>query len=124
MPTADGIGIDLIEIDRIDESVKRHGDHFLKRVFTEKERANCASSERLAGRFAAKEAVAKALGTGIGEHLSWQDIEIQNNAAGMPFVTLSKEAASNFGEPQILLSISHSKTHATAIAIWNKNKKS
>lgn len=117
MPTIAGIGIDLIEIDRIDESVTRHGDRFLERVFTEKERADCTKSERLAGRFAAKEAVAKALGTGIGEHISWQDIEIQNDPKGMPYVTLSKKVSSAFGEPKILLSISHSKTHATAIAI-------
>ena len=119
-----GIGIDLTEIERIKEAILRHGNRFLDRLFTPKEQQYALShkdpSPTLAGRFAAKEAIAKALGVGIGAELAWTDIEILNTETGKPEVQLSARAQVTFGHPKLLVSISHSKTHATAIAIWER----
>lgn len=115
-----GIGTDLVEIERIKKSIERQGEHLLRRLFTEKEIAYCQkfreSHERFAARFAAKEAIAKALGTGLGKDLQWLDLEILNDSSGKPYVDLSKSAKKRFSNPKILLSISHSKTHAIAVA--------
>jgi holo-[acyl-carrier protein] synthase len=117
-----GIGTDIIEIERIAMSLNRHGDQFLKRIFTPKEQEYAAkfknSDGTLAGRFAAKEAVAKALGTGIREDIGWKDIEILNDEQGRPYVTLADHLKVRFQNPHILISISHSKSYATAFAIW------
>jgi holo-[acyl-carrier protein] synthase len=117
-----GLGTDIIEIARIEKSIEEHAHHFLSRVFTENERAYCQkfkiSAPHFAGRFAAKEAIAKALGTGFGESLSWQDIEILGEESGKPTVTLSAKANKSFQNPNIFISISHSSSHATAVAIW------
>ena len=117
-----GVGIDLIEIDRIEKSISDHRDHFLNRCFTPNERAYCEqyknNAPRFAGRFAAKEAISKALGCGFGDKLSWHDIEILPDESGKPTVITSKKFIQNFGAIAIKLSISHSTTHATAIAIW------
>lgn len=117
-----GLGNDIIEIERLRKSIGRHGQHFLNRLFTHKEQDHCLKYKdpipHFAGRFAAKEAVAKALGTGIGTDLSWHDIEIVANDKGGPEVNLSKEAKQKFHNPHILVSISHSTLHATAVAIW------
>ncbi|GAB5410928.1 MAG: holo-ACP synthase [Chlamydiales bacterium] len=117
-----GIGNDIIEIERIDASIQKHGVHFLNRLFSEKERAYCESQKfsanSYAGRFAAKEAIAKALGTGIGEKLSWLDMEILSSPSGKPLLYFSEQAKATFLNPQVLISISHCKTFATAIAIW------
>ena len=72
----------------------------------------------ISGRFSAKEAIAKALGTGFGHLLSWLDIEILNDKAGKPIVSFSDGAKTQFQSPTILVSISHCKTYATAFAIW------
>ena len=107
------IGIDIIEIERIEASIEKHGQHFLDRIFTKKEQADCLDTPnhamRFAGRFAAKEAIAKALGTGFGKELSWLDIEIENDANGRPQATVKGKS--------IQISISHCKSHATAIAL-------
>jgi len=117
-----GLGNDIIEIERVGESYKEHGERFLDRVLTPKEKAYCLKHEdltqHLAARFCAKEAIAKALGVGIGEHLSWQDIEILNDAKGKPCVTFSPSAIKAFGNPKVLLSISHCKLYVTAVALW------
>lgn len=119
-----GVGIDLIEIERIRQSCQNYGKHFLDRIFTEKEQEYCSRfSDPLpnyAGRFAAKEAVSKALGTGFGEKLSWHDIEILNDSEGKPILHLSLRAKKTFEDPHILLSISHSKSAAAAVAIWER----
>ena len=119
-----GIGIDLTEIERIRAAIARHGNRFLDRLFTLKEQQYALSHRdpvpTFAGRFAAKEAIAKALGVGIGAELAWTDIEILNIATGKPEVQLSENVQATFGRPQLLISISHSKTHATAIAIWQR----
>lgn len=116
-----GVGTDIIQVERVRQTLTRHPEHFPERHFTESERAYCDAyndpSERYAGRFAAKEAVSKALGTGFGEHLEFHDIDIQNDAHGKPFVVLSEKAKRHFGEVQFHLSISHCKEYATAVAI-------
>jgi holo-[acyl-carrier protein] synthase len=93
-----GIGTDIIDIRRIERVLKRHGTRFLKRVFTEEERAYAESRPRnyaaaLAKRFAAKEACAKALGTGLGQGVSWQDIGVVRQKFGPPSLTLKGKAA-------------------------------
>jgi holo-[acyl-carrier protein] synthase len=122
-----GLGIDIIEIDRIKKSVEEYGDRFLKRVFTEAEINYCKSKfnkyQHYAARFAAKEAVYKALSSGWKEGLRWKDIEIQNDASGMPSINTSGKLNSFLsGETQLRISISHSKNYVTAIAIIFKDK--
>jgi holo-[acyl-carrier protein] synthase len=113
-------GVDLIEIDRVGEVVRRHGDRYLDRVYTaaelEQARGNAKS---LAGRFAAKEAVAKALGTGIGP-VGWQEIEVLGDEQNAPMLKLSGAAqvrADELGIRQWSVSISHSMSHAVAFAV-------
>jgi len=120
-----GHGIDIIETTRIRASVQEHGERFLDRVFTPAEQAYCARNkkryfEHLAGRFAAKEAVLKVLGTGWRGGISWTDIEILPEPSGQPKVQLSGESlriATELGIANWHVSISHIETHATASAI-------
>lgn len=117
-----GLGTDIVEIERVRQSIDRHGLHFLNRLFTHKEQDYCYRYKdpvpHFSGRFAAKEAVAKALGTGFGAELAWHDIQILADEKGKPIVSLSDSAKARFHHPRILVSISHSVTHATAVAIW------
>lgn len=117
-----GIGNDIIEIDRIESSIQRYGQKFLDRIFTLEEQNYCLkfqhSSRNFAGRFAAKEAVVKALGTGIREGVSWLDIKIVNDVYGKPCVSFSEKLKKAFPGSEVLISISHSKEYATAVAIW------
>lgn len=116
-----GIGTDIIEIVRIDRAILRHGSKFLDRLFTKNEQDYCLrykkASRHFAGRFAAKEAIAKALGTGFRENISWLDIEIGHDPFGKPIAKLSPALLERFGNPSILLSISHSHEYATAVAL-------
>jgi holo-[acyl-carrier protein] synthase len=117
-------GVDLIEIERISNALERHGEHFLLRVYTPAELAECEGdicqhAPSLAARFAAKEATAKALGTGIGE-VSWQEIEILHESNGQPVLNLyhqAKELADSLGLTSWSLSISHTHSHAVAMVI-------
>lgn len=110
------IGVDIVEIERIRTLYGKYGETFMKRILTEAEIAQCLakpdSMASLAGRFAAKEAVSKALGTGIGAGLSWHDIEVLNNEAGKPEVTLH-----GFGQYRVKISISHDHHSAVATAL-------
>lgn len=119
-----GVGNDIIEIERIRKSIEAHGDQFLSRLFTIREQEYCRKYQdptpRFAGRFAAKEAIAKAFGSGFGKQASWLDIEIVNNSEGKPEVFLSPALKKLFNDPQILVSISHCKDYATAIAVLKK----
>ena len=119
-----GTGIDIVESARLAESIKRHGERFLARIFTEGERHYCAAMKKpetfYAARFAAKEAVSKAFGTGIGAQLGWLDIDVRRKASGEPFVVLSGEGAATarrMGITEILLSLSHSDHYAVAHAL-------
>lgn len=120
-----GHGIDIVETARLRRSIEEHGEHFLERVFTAGERAYCEASkkrrfEHYAGRFAAKEAVLKVLGTGWRGGIAWTDIEVIKTPAGQPQVRLSGECAAiaeRMGIARWHLSISNIETHATASAI-------
>jgi holo-[acyl-carrier protein] synthase len=117
-------GIDLVDFPRIEEMIERHGERFLNRVFTAAEqdyaRKHRNSVETYAGRFAAKEAVLKLVGTGWRGKIAWTDIEVTNNPAGQPEVSLSgevKEIAGRLGIRQISLSITHTANFAIASAV-------
>lgn len=119
-----GIGIDIIEINRIDDSIQRFGDSFINRIYTVDEQKECASrSDKrfyYAGRWAAKEAISKALGCGIGKDCSWLDIEIINSDSGSPCAALSGCAAQKLAAlsgKKIHISISHERTNAVAMAV-------
>ncbi|HEY5982231.1 MAG TPA: holo-ACP synthase [Anaerolineales bacterium] len=119
-------GVDLIEIDRVQEVLRRHGERYLERVYTEAELAQGHNNAQyLAGRFAAKEAVAKALGTGIGM-VAWQEIEVLGDDQNAPILKLSgaaRKRAEELGLTEWSLSISHSMTHAVAVAVAMGEKK-
>ncbi len=113
-------GVDLIELDRVQAAIEAHGDHFLERVFTPGELAYCRGrASSLAARFAAKEAVAKALGTGIWRQgITWTDIEVLSDPeSGAPLLSLHG-AAAQLAQAQGLttwsLSLSHDRGHAIA----------
>ena len=117
-------GIDLVDCPRIEEMVNRHGERFVQRVFTAKEQAYAEANknriEKLAGRFAAKEAVLKLMGTGWRGEIAWTDIEVVNNQAGQPEVGLSGEVerlARKLGIKHISVSITHTANFAIASAV-------
>jgi holo-[acyl-carrier protein] synthase len=114
------VGVDLVEIRRIAELVERHGERFTGRVFTPGEVADCGGrAESLAARWAAKEAVAKALGTGIGA-MSWQEIEVLRGESGCPFVELYGRAATlaaECGLTRWALSLAHDGGMALAFVV-------
>ncbi len=117
-------GVDMVACSRLKEAIDRHGERFLQRVFTPAELEYCCGKKReiehLAGRFAAKEAVLKVLGTGWRDGINWTDIEVRNLPSGQPQAFLSnrtRELAEAMGLTKILISISHIKTHAIASAI-------
>lgn len=118
-----GLGNDIIEISRIKEGMQEHGQRFLDRLFTPKEQDYCNKYKKdaathFAGRFSAKEAIAKAFGVGLGEHLSWQDMEILPDEHNRPIVTFSQKAKQHWKDPHVLLSISHCKEYVSTVAIW------
>lgn len=119
-----GIGTDITECLRIARMIERHGEIFLERVYTPAEIAYCHSRKQavqhFTGRWAAKEAVLKALGTGWIKGISWLDVEIANRPGGQPQVILrdgAKRVAEDRGIKEVLISISHCRSHATAFAI-------
>ncbi len=120
-------GIDLVDFPRIQEMVDRHGKHFLDRVFTPYEQGYAEKkykAEKLAGRFAAKEAVLKMLGTGWRGKIAWTDIEVVNNPVGQPQVNLHGEVehiAAQQGISSIALSITHTANFAIASAVAIRN---
>ena len=113
-------GVDLIEIARIAEVIARHGKHYLERIYTPAELEQCGKrAESLAGRFAAKEAVAKALGSGIGD-VSWKEIEVLGDEQNAPVLTLhgaAKQKAEELGLETWSVSISHSQSHSVAFVV-------
>lgn len=117
-----GIGIDVVEIDRIEESIAKFGDKFLDRIFTPEERAYCDSQKRpqvnYAARFAVKEAVAKSFGTGIGKDLTWLDMNISRADSGEPTVSFTGAGAA-FAKAHKIVSVKISLTHAKQYAAAN-----
>jgi holo-[acyl-carrier protein] synthase len=119
-----GIGTDIIECLRIAQMIERHGELFITRVYTPHEIQYCQSrkmaTQHFAGRWAAKEAVLKALGTGWRKGISWRDVEIRNEPGGNPTVALrggARDVVEELGITQMLVSISHCRSHATAYAL-------
>lgn len=117
-----GIGIDLIEIDRIEKSINRFGEQFLNKIFTKLEIDYSSSKgspfQHYAARFAAKEAIAKALATSDNKGFSWHDIEVYNEANGFPKARLFGKGKDILGDDKELkISISHSDNYATCVAI-------
>jgi len=119
-----GIGVDLVECSRIQHSIDRFGDRFLHRVFTDGEIEYSMSmkfpARHLAARFAAKEAVSKAFGTGIGKAMGWRNIDIRKRPSGEPFLVFSgsaQELAAKRGVTSALVTLSHTEHHAMACVV-------
>ncbi len=123
-----GIGTDIVECVRIGRMIEQHGELFLTRVFTEREIRYCQSRKRavehFAGRWAAKEAIVKCLGSGWRKGLCWTDIEVKNDKSGQPQVLLcgaARDSAQQLRIAGILISISHCRAYATAHAVAVRN---
>ena len=119
-----GLGTDLIETRRVEQSIDRFGDRFLERIFSPLEIAYCKrkknAAESFAARFAAKEAGAKALGTGISRGVTWKDFEVKRETSGRPSLHLSGRAAElavAIGGKRIQLSLTHSRDLAMAVVV-------
>jgi holo-[acyl-carrier protein] synthase len=119
-----GLGIDITDVVRLEAAVKRFGERFLKRIYTEAELAYCQSKinvfERLAGRFAAKEAAMKAIGTGWKRGVAWRDFEVVRELSGRPTMSFHGKAAdfaARLGVKRASLSISHTEQQAIAQVI-------
>ena len=119
-----GIGTNIIECLRIAQMIERHGERFLNRVFTDQEIQYCrqrhAATQHFAGRWAAKEAVLKSLGSGWIKGINWRDLEVRNDKSGQPKVAFRggiRDIVEQKGIKDIRISISHCRSHATALAI-------
>ena len=119
-----GIGTDIVECLRIAQMIERHAELFIQRVYTQHEIEYCsvrkAATQHYAGRWAAKEAVLKALGTGWAGGIRWRDIEVRNDSAGKPRILLgggARDVCEDLEISEMLISISHCRSHATAYAI-------
>jgi holo-[acyl-carrier protein] synthase len=119
-----GIGIDIVEVERIRQACERFGERFLQRILRPDEIEYCRShrvvAPHVAARFAAKEAISKAFGTGLGRELGWLDIEVRREASGQPYVAMHDAGAkllSDRGGRKIHLSLSHTELEAIAIAL-------
>ena len=119
-----GIGIDIIEVERIRASYEKFGDRFINRILHPNEISYCLSYRApgpfLAARFAAKEAISKAFGTGIGAQLGWHDMEVGRKATGEPFVFLHGGGQALLevrGGRGVLISLTHTENYAAAVAV-------
>jgi holo-[acyl-carrier protein] synthase len=119
-----GVGVDLVEVARVQHSLDRFGDRFLQRVFTTGEIEYSMSmkfpARHLAARFAAKEAVSKAFGTGIGKAMGWRDIDVRKKESGEPFLVFAGGAdklASQRGVTKPLITLTHTDQHAIAMIV-------
>ncbi len=124
-----GIGTDIVECARILRMIERYGELFLRRVYTEREISYCQgrkrATEHFAGRWAAKEAIFKSLGTGWRKGMCWTDLEIRHDALGKPQVLVCGAARDHMQQVRIadiLLSISHCRQYATAYALALREK--
>jgi holo-[acyl-carrier protein] synthase len=122
-----GTGIDIIEVARVQASHERFGERFLNRILHPDEIAYCLSHKHpgpfLAARFAAKEAISKAFGTGIGARLGWQDMEIRKKESGEPYVVLHGKGKTLFKSrraKRLLVSLSHTAVYAAATAVLER----
>jgi holo-[acyl-carrier protein] synthase len=122
-----GIGIDVVENARIADVIRNHGDHFIQKIYQPAEADYCRAMKNpaphFAARFAAKEAVSKAFGTGFVGQFDWKDIEVRRKVSGEPFIVLHRgaaEMAKRLGICSVLISLSHSQDYAVANAILIK----
>ena len=118
------VGVDIMEIDRIEQAVARFGDRFLQRIYTPDELAYCRGrAERLASRFAAKEAVMKAMGTGI-RGVGWREVEVVRERGQAPTIQLhgrAAQTAQRVGVREFALSLSHSRDYAIASVVGQRS---
>jgi holo-[acyl-carrier protein] synthase len=119
-----GVGIDVVEVERIDRAVRRHGERFLRRIFTESEVGRSMgvknSAQHLAARFAAKEAAVKALGTGASGEVRFRQVEVTNDASGRPGLSLAGGAArvaEALGARRLHVSLTHTASYAAAVVV-------
>ena len=119
-----GVGIDQIEVARIRDSLVKHGDHFLDKIFSPTEQTYCGEkadpAPHLAARFAAKEATSKALGTGFGKEFGWLDSEVENGEEGQPVLRFSEKGRALLeknGASEALVSLTHLESIASAVVI-------
>ena len=116
-----GIGVDIIEIARVRRSIEEAGSLFLEKVFTPREIAYCSakqnSSQHYAARFAAKEAVSKALSTGWAGEFRWKDVEVMNDPSGQPHIAFSGKLGETLNGASIFVSLSHSDSHVVAMVV-------
>ncbi|MGO9481339.1 MAG: holo-ACP synthase [Candidatus Kryptoniota bacterium] len=117
----EGVGIDIIEVSKIQKSIQDYGPLFTGRIFTEEEVKYCSEKpnpfQHYAARFAAKEAFSKATGTGWNSDFSWQEVEVINEKSGKPWLQLSGLSLKKFGGKKIFLSLSHSGDYVTAVVV-------
>jgi holo-[acyl-carrier protein] synthase len=125
-----GLGTDITECLRIARMIDRHGELFIERVYTPEEIIYCQnrkqSTQHFTGRWAAKEAILKAIGTGWRKGISWRDMDVRNNNLGKPVVVVRggvRDVCEQLGIREIMVTISHCHTHATAVAIAVGQKK-
>lgn len=120
-----GIGVDIVEITRVREVTEQWGDRFLRRVFTPGELKHCLAKfnphQHLAARFAAKEAVSKALATGWAGNFRWTDVEVVNDASGKPHVVFHGRLQEELLSTTVHVSLSHADTHVVAMAVIEDN---
>ncbi len=117
----EGVGVDIIEVSRIQKSIEDYGIRFTTKVFTDREIEYCSDKpnpfQHYAARFAAKEAFSKATGTGWNNDFSWREVEVLNEETGKPRLCLDGTSLENFGDKRIFLSLSHSGDYVAAVVI-------
>lgn len=116
-----GVGVDIVEVKRVQDTIERWGDRFLQKVFTDREIQYCRAKKNpfphFAARFAAKEAVGKALATGWSGGFRWKDVEIENEQSGKPNVLVHEHVRTLLAGSRIFLSLSHTTTTVVACAV-------
>ncbi len=120
----EGIGTDILEIERVRQSIAEHGDSFIHKIFTLEEQNYCKKHRnpmpQYAARFSAKESIVKALGCGFGDQIGFLDIEISHDTFGKPLVQFSPIAQKRFNNPHVILSMSHCKEYVSTVALLLK----
>jgi holo-[acyl-carrier protein] synthase len=124
----EGVGVDIVEVDRLKETVEKYGEEFLQKVFTPKElsyaKSRATIHQHLAARFAAKEAFSKAFSTGWSGEFRWRDVEVSNDTLGKPSLTVHGEMKKKLRGSQIHVSISHSERAVVAVVLIEKTARS
>jgi holo-[acyl-carrier protein] synthase len=121
-----GIGVDIIEIARVRRSIEQGGSLFLDKVFTPREIAYCTARQNAyqhyAARFAAKEAVSKALSTGWAGEFRWKDVEVMNDPSGQPHIAFSGKLGETLNAVSVFVSLSHSESHVVAMVVIEEHE--